>query len=153
MLLCVNTSTLQPYRIFGSVRVRDRQRLYAAMRTASNTTYDHNRHWTTVVLVLLALTCIGAGPPSLRSGHSQPLRLTPAQVESLAAISQGPEVEAKAASLIDRASNTVVWSNQVRDVLPMASTTKLMTVLIALETLSADQVESGNSFGQQIRLA
>ncbi|MCP4167346.1 MAG: D-alanyl-D-alanine carboxypeptidase [Chloroflexi bacterium] len=93
-----------------------------------------------MVLVLLTQCSVAAGPPGLSSGHARPLRMSPAQVESMVAVRKGPEIDARAASLVDRQSNKVLWSKRANVVLPMASTTKLMTVLVALETLSPAQI-------------
>ncbi len=110
------------------------------MRTASNTTNHHTNLWIGLVLVLLTLCSVAAGPPGLSSGHARPLRMSPAQVESVVAVRKGPEIGASAASLVDRQSNKVLWSKRANVVLPMASTTKLMTVLVALATLSPAQI-------------
>ncbi|NLA26460.1 MAG: D-alanyl-D-alanine carboxypeptidase, partial [Firmicutes bacterium] len=44
-----------------------------------------------------------------------------------------PEVSAVAAILIDRDSGRVLWEKEARRRLPIASTTKIMTALLALE--------------------
>lgn len=92
------------------------------------------------LLALLAIFSIAAGPPTLRSGHAQPLRLTPGQLDSLDQMQRGPRIDAVAAALADRASGEVLWAQNAETALPPASTTKLMTALLALETLSPDQV-------------
>ncbi len=92
-------------------------------------------------VIFLALASIGAGPPVLRSGHTaRPLHLSAGQIEALLAERSGPAVDASAAALVDRPSNTVLFAKNADMPLPMASTTKLMTVLKALETLAPDQV-------------
>ena len=107
-----------------------RLRLYARAVVASNPL---------LILIVLALWTVAAGPPQLRSGNDQPLRLSPAQIRSLTEIDRGPPIQARAAILVDRASNAVLWTKNPDDPLPMASTTKMMTALVALETLSPDQ--------------
>lgn len=94
-----------------------------------------------LVVVVLALLCVAGGPPVIVSGHSDfPLRFTGGQIAALAAEQKGPAVEASAAALVDRASNASLFARNANTPLPMASTTKLMTVLEALESLSPDQV-------------
>ena len=122
------------------VRQGQRQRLYDARAGASNSQPRRNDRWLVFLIMLLGLTCVGAGPPVLRSGHDYPLRLTSGQIDSLMAVKQGPEIEARAAAVVDRASDAILWSENAESPLPMASTTKLMTALVALESLSPDDV-------------
>lgn len=89
-------------------------------------------------VILLALASIGAGPPHLRSGHSRPLRLSPAAIRALVELKEGPQISASAAVLWDRRSRSVVWAHHPDLPLPMASTTKLMTVWLARQQLSPD---------------
>ena len=91
-------------------------------------------------LLLLPLLCVAAGPPQLVSGHEHPLRLSPGQILRIEDVKSGPMVGAAAAALVDRPTDTVLWSQRGDESLPMASTTKLMTVLVALETLAPDQI-------------
>ena len=51
-----------------------------------------------------------------------------------------PSVSAQSAILIDALSGTVLFEKQADEVLPMASTTKIMTALVALETSPLDTV-------------
>ncbi len=51
-----------------------------------------------------------------------------------------PSVAAQSAVLIEAESGEVVWSKNMHAVLPMASTTKTMTALVALELASPDTV-------------
>ncbi len=53
---------------------------------------------------------------------------------------QAPTVQARAALMQDVASRTILWQQAEDTPLPMASVTKLMTVLVALETLSPDTI-------------
>ncbi|MCO6452323.1 MAG: D-alanyl-D-alanine carboxypeptidase [Caldilineales bacterium] len=93
-----------------------------------------------MALALLAFFSIAAGPPVLRSGDVRPIRLYPAQVQSMSEIIAGPEVAARSAILVDDSSGEKLWGKDENAALPMASTTKMMTALVALETLSPDQV-------------
>jgi len=121
-------------------RKRQRQRLYDAPAGASNSRSWYSDRWWVVLVMLLALSCIGAGPPQLVSGHTHPLSLTGGQIDSLMVVRAGPEIAARAAALVDRGSEAMLWSKKADLALPMASTTKLMTALIALESLSPDDV-------------
>ena len=86
------------------------------------------------------MTAIAAGPPVMRSGHEQPLRLSSGQVQSMLEMETGPSVDAPSALLADYPSNTVLWSKAADEPLPMASTTKLMTALLALNKLPPDEI-------------
>lgn len=97
--------------------------------------------WFCLVIIGLALAGLGAGPPILRSGHTtHPLRLSPGQMQALRAMTTGPTVVATAAILVDRRENSALYRKNADMPLPMASTAKLMTALVALETLSPDDV-------------
>jgi D-alanyl-D-alanine carboxypeptidase len=75
-----------------------------------------------------------------RSNHVKPISLTPGQIREMAAIAQGPTTHSRAGVMQDRESGAVLWQWNAQQSLPMASVTKLMTVLVALETLSPDDV-------------
>ena len=93
------------------------------------------------LIVVLALASLAAGPPLWRSGDpSHPLRLSFGQMQALRAMRTGPDVAATAAILVDRRENAVLYHKNAEMPLPMASTAKLMTVLVALETLSPEDV-------------
>ncbi len=93
------------------------------------------------LIVVLALASLAAGPPLWRSGHTtHPIRLSAGQMQALWAIRTGPDVAATAAILVDRRENAVLYRKNAERPLPMASTAKLMTVLVALETLSPDEM-------------
>ncbi len=95
----------------------------------------------TLLIILLALLCVAGGPPVLVSGHSAfPLRFTGGQIAAMAAEQAGPPVQAAAAALVDRPSNATLFARNASTPLPMASVTKLMTVMEALESLAPDQV-------------
>lgn len=121
-------------------RKGQRQRLYDAPAGASNSRSRYSDRWWVFFVVLLALSSVGAGPPQLVSGHTYPLSLTGEQIESLMVVKSGPNIEASAAALVDRGSEAMLWSKKAELALPMASTTKLMTALVALESLSPDDV-------------
>jgi D-alanyl-D-alanine carboxypeptidase (penicillin-binding protein 5/6) len=93
------------------------------------------------LIVVLALASLAAGPPLWRSGDpGHPLRLSFGQMQALRAMRTGPDVAATAAILVDRRANAVLYHKNAEMPLPMASTAKLMTVLVALETLAPDDV-------------
>ncbi|NOZ71008.1 MAG: D-alanyl-D-alanine carboxypeptidase [Chloroflexi bacterium] len=110
------------------------------MSLASNSHPPRKHLWILLLLVSLALGSIAAGPPYLRSGYDQPLRLAPADIQALSEIKAGPQIDALAAIIVDRRSNTVLWSRNADMAVPMASTTKLMTALLALQVLQPDDV-------------
>jgi len=91
-------------------------------------------------IILLAWLSVAAGPPGWRSNHAYPVSLTFGQMQSLREIAEGPSIQARSNILIDRQSGSVLWQKDSDAALPMASVTKLMTVQVALETLSPDDV-------------
>ncbi|MDH7487566.1 MAG: D-alanyl-D-alanine carboxypeptidase family protein [Anaerolineae bacterium] len=84
-------------------------------------------------LLLLSLLNLGFGPPVLTSGGWPPLRLYPHQVRELAGLAQPPAVTAQAALLADARTGAVLFQRNAHQRLPPASTTKIMTALLALE--------------------
>ncbi len=92
------------------------------------------------LIILLSWLSIAAGPPIWKSNHQQPIKLTLGQIQEIQAIQRGPAPQSVAGVLEDRKSGSVLWQWRADDPLPMASVTKLMTVLVALETLSPDDV-------------
>ena len=88
----------------------------------------------------LAWLSVAAGPPVWTSQHTRPIRLTQEQIRELRSIQQGPPTSSQAGVLEDAPSGSVLWQWRADAPLPMASVTKLMTVLVALETLSPDDV-------------
>ncbi|NOZ49935.1 MAG: D-alanyl-D-alanine carboxypeptidase [Chloroflexi bacterium] len=110
------------------------------MPLASNTHSPHKPPWAILLLILLALSSIAAGPPQLRSGHTRPIRLSPATIRSLTELRAGPQVDATAAIIMDRRSQTILWSKNADKALPMASTTKLMTAWVAMQHLQPDDI-------------
>ena len=80
------------------------------------------------MLAALALACLvtaaaASGAAAPRAGAAAPR----------AAAAPAPTVAAKAGILIDRVTGRVLWSKRPDRRLPMASTTKIMTLLIVLE--------------------
>ncbi len=94
---------------------------------------------TAALVTLLAWLNVAAGPPVWTSNHIRPIRLTLGQMQEVQAIARGPSVQSRAAVLEDRSSGAVLWARRAEEPLPMASVTKLMTALVALETLSPDE--------------
>ena len=92
------------------------------------------------LLMLLAWLSVAAGPPVWRSNHVRPISLTQGQIREMTAIVQGPPTQSRAGVMMDVGSNAQLWQWNADTSLPMASVTKLMTVLVALETLSPDDV-------------
>jgi D-alanyl-D-alanine carboxypeptidase len=92
------------------------------------------------LLMLLAWLSVAAGPPVWRSNHVRPISLTQGQIREMTAIVQGPPTQSRAGVMMDVGSNAQLWQWNADTALPMASVTKLMTVLVALETLSPDDV-------------
>lgn len=93
-----------------------------------------------LLLALLAWLSIAAGPPVWKSNHVRPILLTQGQIREMAAIDQGPPTRSRAGVMLDAGSNAQLWQWNADASLPMASVTKLMTVLVALETLSPEDV-------------
>ncbi len=121
-------------------RKGQRQRLYDAPAGASNSRSRYSDRWWVFLLVLLALSCVGAGPPQLREWAYLSAAPDPGTDRFPHGGEVGPEVEASAAAIVDRGSDAMLWSKNAELALPMASTTKLMTALVALESLSPDDV-------------
>jgi len=84
-------------------------------------------------LVVLSLSSLGFGPPVLVDGGNPPLRLFPSQMEAIADLANAPAVSARAALLADAVTGAVISEKNAHEPLPPASTTKIMTALIALE--------------------
>lgn len=53
---------------------------------------------------------------------------------------EAPEVAARGAVLMDRASGRILFNQNMNEMLPMASTTKIMTALLAIERGDPDQI-------------
>ena len=87
------------------------------------------------VLVLVAGQgfCVGFGPPRLAAGDFGRRPLWPGQVQELAASARRPEVGAAAALLLDVSTQTVIYAKDATRRVAPASTTKMMTALVAIE--------------------
>ena len=92
------------------------------------------------LISLLALLSVAAGPPVQRDGSRSPLRLYPHQVSSIRQAAQWPVVQAQSALVADVDTNQVLMAKQADVPRPMASTTKIMTALLALERGDLDRV-------------
>ncbi len=90
-------------------------------------------------ITLLAWLSVAAGPPVWKSNHPQPIRLTWGEAQEVTTLAQGPPIRSRAGLLQDRSSGTILWAWRAEDPLPMASVTKLMTALLALESLDPEQ--------------
>ena len=86
-----------------------------------------------LLLVLGQGVCAGFGPPQLAARDFDSTALWPEQVRELVAVGRQPQVDAKAALLIDMGSKAVLYEKNGTRRLPQASTTKMMTALVALE--------------------
>ncbi|MEA3338184.1 MAG: D-alanyl-D-alanine carboxypeptidase family protein [Chloroflexota bacterium] len=97
-----------------------------------------------VVLVLsavLALVSMGAGPPVLTGSRPGSLPLYARQIDAYQAGQRAPVLSAPSATLVDVDTGNVLLSINPDLSRPMASTTKIMTALLALERADlADRV-------------
>jgi D-alanyl-D-alanine carboxypeptidase len=91
-------------------------------------------------VLLLAWLSVAAGPPVWKSNHDHPLGMTLGQIEEAKNSRMGPPVRSRAGLMMDANSGTLLRQWNADSSLPMASVTKLMTVLVALETLSPDEM-------------
>lgn len=93
-----------------------------------------------LLIAVLASVSYGFGPPVVVDGARQPVRLYPQHIAAIQAAQQLPAVAAKAVILADVDSGQVLLEHNARQRLPMASTTKIMTALLALEHGNLDDV-------------
>ena len=93
-----------------------------------------------LAVLLLGLLSVGAGPGVFRSGHDHPLRLSAGQALALLEEKSGPSIAASSAILVDHPGGAVLWKKKADEVRAPASTTKMMTVLTAMESLKPEQV-------------
>ncbi|MCC7353608.1 MAG: D-alanyl-D-alanine carboxypeptidase [Anaerolineae bacterium] len=84
-------------------------------------------------MLLAVLLNVAAAPPVLTSGTTPRWRLHPSQVATVARLGQRPKPTAKAALLVDVDTKTILYERQMTLRLPQASTTKIMTAVLALE--------------------
>ncbi len=85
------------------------------------------------LLLLAVLLNVAAAPPVLTSGTTPSWRLYPSQVATVSRLGQRPNPTAKAALLVDVDTKTILYERQMTLRLPQASTTKIMTAVVALE--------------------
>ncbi len=83
--------------------------------------------------VLLALLTMGAGGPVLQGSQPRDLAIYPEQIAAYRAAQRLPALSAQAALLGDSDTNQVLAAANANQGRPMASTTKIMTALLALE--------------------
>jgi len=76
--------------------------------------------------------CVGFGPPTLAARDFDPAPLWPQQVRQLSRVAP-PSPEATAALLLDVATQTPLYEKNAGQRCAPASTTKMMTALVALE--------------------
>ncbi len=91
------------------------------------------RAWFLLLLVLGQGFCAGFGPPRLAARDFDRAGLWPEQVRQLVALGRQPQVSATAALLVDVGSQAVLYQKNATQRLAQASTTKMMTALVALE--------------------
>jgi D-alanyl-D-alanine carboxypeptidase (penicillin-binding protein 5/6) len=84
----------------------------------------------------LGLLAAAAPSPAYAAGTFPPKTISAA---ASAAEQEPPDITATAAILIDSETGTVIFSKQPDERLPMASTTKIMTSILVLESLDLDQ--------------
>ena len=92
-------------------------------------------HCRRALCLLLSLALLVLYPLSARAVKQESLSLCPATTD----LTVG-EISAKSAVLIDAASGQVLYQKNADERLPMASTTKIMTALCALELADIDDV-------------
>ena len=86
------------------------------------------------LLALLTPALVGFGGPALIESHAARARVTEPVVRQITA-SLPPAVATRAGVLIDAADGQVLWAREAERRLPIASTTKIMTAVVALERL------------------
>jgi D-alanyl-D-alanine carboxypeptidase (penicillin-binding protein 5/6) len=116
--------------------------------------------WSLRALALAVLAvgqafCVGFGPPRLAAGDFGRAPLWPGQVQELAASARQPQPGAVAALLVDVGTHTVIYSKDATRRVAPASTTKMMTALVAIQSGRLDDtvviqpgdVEVGSAIG------
>jgi serine-type D-Ala-D-Ala carboxypeptidase (penicillin-binding protein 5/6) len=93
------------------------------------------------IVLLVGVAVLVAPPAAWASGAlitdlDQPVVICPAVTDTG---STAPHVTAKGAILVDAGSGTVLYSRNADDQLEMASTTKMMTAILILESLPLDK--------------
>lgn len=96
-----------------------------------------------VVALLVAMATSGFGPPTLTESQEALTPVSPSTLRQMRA-DRPPQVQAKAAVVMDAASGQVVYEKNARAQRAPASTTKMMTALVTLENARlADVVKAG----------
>jgi D-alanyl-D-alanine carboxypeptidase len=119
---------------------QSRRRLVLTWQALVQLVHNQRRLGLPLLIGLLACFSYGFGPPVLVDSASRPVRLYPGQIAEIQAAHQLPEVAAKAAILVDIDTGQILLEHNARARLPMASTTKIMTALLALEQGDLDAV-------------
>ena len=86
-----------------------------------------------LLLILAALLSMGASPPVLTTGTVPNLRLYPSHIARIAHQSPVPAVDARSALLVDVDTGVVLFEKEPDTRMPPASTTKIMTAILAIE--------------------
>jgi len=90
------------------------------------------RRYLPVAIALLSLLNLAFGPAVLTESDFARYRVLPYQIEQMVPHAL-PELSAKAALLMDGTSGTVLYAKREHDRLAPASTTKMVTALVAVE--------------------
>jgi len=91
---------------------------------------ERSRQLLAGLIMLLSLSILGFGPAALTESDFGRYRVSPYQADLMAPRSV-PELSARAALLMDGASETVLYARNEHERLPPASTTKMVTALVA----------------------
>lgn len=110
------------------------------LRTVARAVGVHRHLGMPLLIAALASVSYGFGPPVVVDSASRPVRLFPQHIAQIQAAQQLPDVAARAVVLADVDSGQVLLEYNAQQPLPMASTTKIMTALLALEHGNLDQV-------------
>lgn len=92
-----------------------------------------------MVMAATSLLVTGFGPPSLVESGSRETAVTPSTLKQIR-LSRPPALAARAAVLMDAASGQLLLNKDAHYRRAMASTTKIMTALVALENARLDEV-------------
>ena len=90
------------------------------------------RHHLAVVIMVFSLSSLAFGPAVLTESDFARCRVSPYQSERMAP-RKLPQLDAKAALLVDGGSGTTLFAKNEHERLPPASTTKMVTALLAVE--------------------
>jgi len=107
-----------------------------------------------LLLALASALNLGFGPPVLTSSEGQGSALSPYQIREIGKLAP-PQVKARAAILADAASGRVLYEKNARRRISIASTTKIVTAIVAIErgnlndqvTVKRDVVVEGSTMG------